>query len=152
MASHGDMEEQPRAARRSRRTALGVLAGATAVTAVASFLALSTLGGQDEAREVVALELEAVDQGTTVGLRWSPYTGAGFATYLLLRADPPQQARYPVDAHTTVVARIPDPKTLRYFDSVREPAGRSYRVVAVDDGRRLLARSPAVEPATASRD
>jgi hypothetical protein len=51
-----------------------------------------------------------------------------------------------VDENTTVVARITDPGTLSFMETVADPAGRRYRVVAVDAERRLLARSPAVTP------
>ena len=98
------------------------------------------------APRVVALKLEALYKDTTVKLRWSAYTGPGFAAYLVLRSDAPAEPQYPLDENTTVVARITDPAAVQYFDAVREPAGRSYRVVAVDEGRRLLARSPAVRP------
>lgn len=96
--------------------------------------------------KVVPLKLEAIYRDTTVKLRWSAYTGSGFAAYLVLRSDAPGEPQYPLDKSTTVVARITDPATVQYFDAVREPAGRSYRVVAVDESRRLLARSPAVRP------
>ncbi|HEY3238475.1 MAG TPA: hypothetical protein VGL92_02835, partial [Acidimicrobiia bacterium] len=102
------------------------------------------------APRVVALKLEALYKDTTVKLRWSAYTGPGFAAYLVLRSDAPAEPQYPLDEHTTVVARITDPATVQYFDAVREPAGRSYRVVAVDEGRRLLAQSPAVRPQPAA--
>ncbi len=102
------------------------------------------------APRVVDLKLEALYKDTTVKLRWSAYTGPGFAAYLVLRADAPAEPQYPLDERTTVVARITDPAMLQYFDAVREPAARSYRVVAVDEGRRLLARSPAVTPRPAA--
>jgi hypothetical protein len=99
---------------------------------------------------VVALKLEALYKDTTVKLRWSAYTGPGFAAYLVLRSDAPAEPQYPLDEHTTVVARITDPAAVQYFDAVRDPAGRSYRVVAVDGSRRLLARSAAVRPQPAA--
>jgi hypothetical protein len=99
---------------------------------------------------VVDLKLEALYKDTTVKLRWSAYSGPGFAAYLVLRSDAPAEPRYPLDDHTTVVARITDPAQLQYFDAVREPAGRVYRVVAVDENRRLLGRSPAVSPRPAA--
>jgi outer membrane biosynthesis protein TonB len=104
----------------------------------------------DPAPRVVDLKLEALYRDTTVKLRWSAYTGPGFAAYLVLRSDAPAEPRYPLDDQTTVVARITDPAQLQYFDSVREPAGRTYRVVAVDESRRLLGRSPAVTPRPAA--
>ncbi len=99
---------------------------------------------------VAALKLEALYKDTTVKLRWSAYTGPGFAAYLVLRSDAPAEPQYPLDEHTTVVARITDPAAVQYFDAVRDPAGRSYRVVAVDESRRLLARSAAVRPQPAA--
>lgn len=99
---------------------------------------------------VVALKLEALYKDTTVKLRWSAYTGPGFAAYLVLRSDAPAEPQYPLDERTTVVARITDPAAVQYFDAVRDPAGRSYRVVAVDESRRLLARSAAVRPQPAA--
>ena len=95
---------------------------------------------------MVDLKLEAVYKDTTVKLRWSAYSGPGFAAYLVLRSDAPGEPQYPLDERTTVVARITNPAQLQYFDAVRDPATRSYRVVAVDESRRLLARSPAVSP------
>jgi len=95
---------------------------------------------------IVALRLEAVYLDTTVKLRWSAYPEPGFAAYLVLRSDTPAEPQYPLDERTTVVARITDPAQLQYFDAVREPATRSYRVVAVDEGRHLLGRSPVVTP------
>lgn len=102
------------------------------------------------APRVVDLKLEALYKDTTVKLRWSAYSGPGFAAYLVLRSDAPAEPHYPLDEHTTVVARITDPAQLQYFDAVREPAGRIYRVVAVDESRRLLGRSPAVSPRPAA--
>ena len=96
--------------------------------------------------KVIPLRLAAFYRDTTVKLRWSAYTGPGFAAYLVLRSDAPAEPRYPLDEDTTVVARITDPATLQYFDAVRDPAGRSYRVVAVDENRHVLARSSAVRP------
>jgi hypothetical protein len=98
---------------------------------------------------VVPLKLEAVYKETTVKLRWSAYAGPGFAAYLVLRSDTPAEPHYPLDERTTVVARITDQATVQFFDGVREPASRTYRVVAVDGDRRLLGRSPAVRPQAA---
>jgi hypothetical protein len=108
--------------------------------------------GDPSPSPVVALKLEALYKDTTVKLRWSAYTGPGFAAYLVLRSDAPAEPQYPLDEHTTVVARITDPAAVQYFDAVRDPAGRSYRVVAVDESRRLLARSAAVRPQPAARN
>jgi hypothetical protein len=102
------------------------------------------------APRVVDLKLEALYKDTTVKLRWSAYSGPGFAAYLVLRSDAPAEPHYPLDDQTTVVARITDPAQLQFFDSVRDPATRTYRVVAVDESRRLLARSPAVTPRPAT--
>ncbi|MGH8990007.1 MAG: hypothetical protein ACRDZ7_00565 [Acidimicrobiia bacterium] len=92
------------------------------------------------------MKLEAFWRESTAKLRWSAYTGPGFAAYLVLRSDAPAEPTYPLDDRTTVVARITDPNALQFLDNVRDPAGRTYRVVAVDAERRLLGRSPAVRP------
>jgi outer membrane biosynthesis protein TonB len=95
---------------------------------------------------VAALKLDARYKETTVKLQWSAYTGKDFAAYLVLRADGPGEPRYPVDNATTVVARITDPWATSFMETMTDPAGRTYRVVAVDGERRLIARSPAVRP------
>ena len=95
---------------------------------------------------VAALKLEARYRGETAKLQWSAYTGKDFAAYLVLRADGPAEPRYPVDNATTVVARITDPWATSFVETVTDPAGRTYRVVAVDAERRMIASSPAVKP------
>jgi hypothetical protein len=95
---------------------------------------------------VAALKLDARYKETTVKLQWSAYTGPNFAAYLVLRADGPAEPRYPLDGATTVVARITNPWTASFMETITDPAGRVYRVVAVDSERRLLASSPAVKP------
>jgi hypothetical protein len=95
---------------------------------------------------VVALKLDARYRDTTVKLQWSAYTGPNFAAYLVLRADGPAEPRYPIDEATTVVARITNPWTVSFMETIADPAGRAYRVVAVDSERRLIAGSPAVTP------
>jgi hypothetical protein len=95
---------------------------------------------------VAALKLEARYKDTTVKLQWTAYTGKGFAAYLVLRADGPAEPHYPVDNATTVVARITDPWATSFMETISDPAGRAYRVVAVDSERRILATSPAVKP------
>ena len=94
----------------------------------------------------VTLKLEAAFIDTTVRLRWSAYSGADFEAYLVLRADAPAEPGYPVDEKTTVVARITSQSQTEYFDSVKDPAARSYRIVAVDRDRRVIGASPAVRP------
>jgi hypothetical protein len=95
---------------------------------------------------VVGLKLEARYRDTTAKLQWTAYTGKNFAAYLVLRADGPAEPRYPVDNATTVVARITDPWATSFMETIVDPAGRTYRVVAVDADRRLIASSPAVRP------
>jgi len=95
---------------------------------------------------VAALKLEARYRDTTAKLQWTAYTGKNFAAYLVLRADGPAEPRYPVDEATTVVARITDPWATSFMETIADPAGRIYRVVAVDSERRLIASSPAVRP------
>ncbi len=95
---------------------------------------------------VVGLKLEARYRGETAKLQWTAYTGNDFAAYLVLRADGPAEPRYPVDSATTVVARITDPWAKSFMETIADPAGRTYRVVAVDADRRLIASSPAARP------
>jgi hypothetical protein len=95
---------------------------------------------------VAALEIDARYKGETVKLQWSAYTGQDFAAYLVLRADGPAEPRYPVDEATTVVARITDPYATTFMETTGDPAGRVYRVVAVDTERRLIATTPAAKP------
>jgi hypothetical protein len=95
---------------------------------------------------VTALKIEARYRGETAKLQWSAYTGKNFAAYLVLRADGPAEPRYPVDEATTVVARITDPWATSFMETITDPAGRTYRVVAVDADRRVLASSPAAKP------
>jgi hypothetical protein len=95
---------------------------------------------------MAALKLEARYKGETAKLQWSAYSGKDFAAYLVLRADGPADPRYPVDNATTVVARITDPWATSFMENIPDPAGRTYRVVAVDSERRLIASSPAVRP------
>jgi hypothetical protein len=95
---------------------------------------------------VAALKFEARYRDTTAKLQWSAYTGKDFAAYLVLRADGPAEPRYPVDNATTVVARITDPWATSFMEMIVDPAGRVYRVVAVDAERRILASSPAAKP------
>ena len=95
---------------------------------------------------VAALKLDARYKDTTVKLQWSAYTGPNFAAYLVLRTDGRTEPRYPVDDATTVVARITNPWTVSFMETITDPAGRVYRVVAVDSERRLIASSPAVKP------
>jgi hypothetical protein len=95
---------------------------------------------------VTTLKLDARYRDTTVKLQWSAYTGKDFAAYLVLRADGPAEPRYPLDEATTVVARITDPWAPSFMETIADPAGRVYRVVAVDSERRLIASSPAVRP------
>jgi hypothetical protein len=64
----------------------------------------------------------------------------------VLRAEGPAEPRYPLDEATTVVARITDPWATSFMETITDPAGRIYRVVAVDAERRLIASSPAVKP------
>jgi hypothetical protein len=104
----------------------------------------STMSGPTNT--VGALKLEAHYKGETVKLQWSAYTGKNFAAYLVLRADSPAEPRYPVDNATTVVARITDPWATSFMETIADPAGRAYRVVAVDSERRLIASTPAVKP------
>ena len=85
-----------------------------------------------------ALKLEARYRGETAKLQWSAYTGRDFAAYLVLRADGPSEPGYPVDGDTTVVARITDPWATSFMETVADPAGRTYRVVAVDHDRHAL--------------
>ena len=85
-------------------------------------------------------------RGQTVKLAWSAYSGDDFAAYLVLRSDSPAEPQYPVDEHTTVVARITDRFTLSTLDTIAEPGARLYRVVAVNMDRRLVARSLAARP------
>ena len=94
----------------------------------------------------VALKLDARYKDSTVKLQWSAYTGPNFAAYLVLRADGPAEPRYPLDDATTVVARITNPWTVSFMETITDPTGRVYRVVAVDTERRLIAGSAAVRP------
>jgi hypothetical protein len=93
-----------------------------------------------------ALKLDARYKGTTVKLQWSYYGGKDFAAYLVLRADGPGEPTYPVNEKTTVVARITDPAATSFTETIADPAGRVYRVVAVDSERRLIASSGAAKP------
>jgi hypothetical protein len=95
---------------------------------------------------VAALKIDARYKGETVKVQWSAYTGKDFAAYLVLRADGPAEPRYPVDEATTVVARITDPSTTSFMETIRDPAGRVYRVVAVNSERRVIAATPAAKP------
>jgi hypothetical protein len=95
---------------------------------------------------VAALKIDARSKAETVKLQWSAYTGKDFAAYLVLRADGPAEPRYPVDEATTVVARITDPSTTSFMETIRDPAGRVYRVVAVNSERRVIAATPAAKP------
>jgi hypothetical protein len=95
---------------------------------------------------VATLKIEARYKGETAKLQWSAYTGKNFAAYLVLRADGPAEPRYPVDNATTVVARITDPWATSFMETITAPAGRTYRVVAVEADRRIIASSPAVRP------
>ena len=45
-----------------------------------------------------------------------------------------------------MVARITDPGADCFIETIADPAGRVYRVVAVDSERRLIASSPAAKP------
>jgi hypothetical protein len=95
---------------------------------------------------VAALKLEARYRDTTAKLQWSAYTGKDFAGYLVLRADGATEPRYPVDDATTVVARITNPWTVSFMETITDPASRTYRVVAVDADRRIIALSPSAKP------
>jgi hypothetical protein len=92
------------------------------------------------------LKLDARFKGETAKLGWSAYGGKNFAAYLVLRADAPAEPRYPVDNVTTVVARITDPWATSFAETITDPAGRTYRVVAVDAERRVIASSPVARP------
>jgi hypothetical protein len=92
------------------------------------------------------LKLDARFKGETAKLQWSAYGGKNFAAYLVLRADGPAEPRYPVDNATTVVARITNPWATSFTETITDPAGRAYRVVAVDAERRLIASSPVAKP------
>ena len=95
---------------------------------------------------VAALKLEARYRDTTAKLQWSAYTGKDFAAYLVLRTDGTTEPRYPVDDATTVVARITNPWTVSFMETIADPAGHLYRVVAVDAERRIIASSPVAKP------
>ena len=95
---------------------------------------------------MATLKLDARYKGDTSKLQWSAYTGKNFAAYLVLRADGPAEPRYPLDNATTVVARVTDPWATSFMETIVDPAGRTYRVVAVDADRRLIASSPAAKP------
>jgi hypothetical protein len=95
---------------------------------------------------VATLKLEARYRDTTAKLQWSAYTGKDFAAYLVLRTDGATEPRYPVDEATTVVARITNPWSVSHMETISDPAGHLYRVVAVDAERRLIASSPAAKP------
>ncbi|MGH9022258.1 MAG: hypothetical protein ACRDV9_04030 [Acidimicrobiia bacterium] len=92
------------------------------------------------------LRLRARRQDDAVRLDWSPYEGQGFAAYLVLRSDGGAEPRYPLDRRTTVVARLSDQHASGYLDALERSDGYLYRVVAVDDQRRMLARTPAIAP------
>lgn len=92
------------------------------------------------------LKLDARFKGETAKLQWSAYGGQDFAAYLVLRADGPAEPRYPVDNVTTVVARITDPWATSFSETIADPAGRTYRVVAVNAERRTIASSPVAKP------
>jgi len=117
-------------------------------TATTKPTTITTMSGPTNT--VAALKLEARYKDTTVKLGWSAYSGTDFAAYLVLRADGPAEPRYPVDSATTVVARITDPWATSFMETITDPAGHAYRVVAVDSERRLLASSPAVRPQPAT--
>jgi hypothetical protein len=95
---------------------------------------------------VATLKVEARYRDTTAKLQWSAYTGKDFAAYLVLRTDGATEPRYPVDDATTVVARITNPWTVSFMETITDPAGHLYRVVAVDADRSILASSPAARP------
>lgn len=92
------------------------------------------------------LRLRARRQDRAVRLDWSPYEGKGFAAYLVLRSEGGTEPRYPLDRRTTVVARLDDQHAGEYLDAIDRSDGHLYRVVAVDDQRRMLARTAAVAP------
>ena len=92
------------------------------------------------------LRIESRYKDSTAKLQWSGYGGKDFAAYLVLRADGPAEPVYPADAATTVVATITSRWSVSFMETISDPAGRRYRVVAVDSQRRLIAASPAVTP------
>ena len=96
------------------------------------------------------MKLAAWFKDKLVYLTWTSYPGPDFAAYVVLRSDAPFEPRYPVDGHTSVIARIQDPGTNHAFDNVDQPDGALYRIVAVDKQRRPLAQSPAVQPQAVS--
>jgi hypothetical protein len=93
-----------------------------------------------------ALRLESRYKDSTAKLQWSGYGGKDFAAYLVLRADGPAEPAYPADRATTVVATITSQWSVSFMETISDPPGRRYRVVAVDSERRLIATSPAVTP------
>lgn len=93
------------------------------------------------------LKLEANWRGDQVLVRWSRYEGKDFAAYVILRADAPAEPGYPVDGHTTVAGRLEDPAVVGHSETISDPGSRSYRVVALDHERRVVAVSPSVRPA-----
>jgi hypothetical protein len=92
------------------------------------------------------MKLAAWFKDKLVYLTWTSYPGADFAAYVVLRSDAPFEPRYPVDGHTSVIARIEDPGTNHAFDNVDHPDGVLYRIVAVDKQRRPLAQTSAAQP------
>ncbi|HKY76014.1 MAG TPA: hypothetical protein VJS45_07735 [Acidimicrobiia bacterium] len=95
---------------------------------------------------VATLKIEARYRDATAKLQWSAYSGQDFAAYLVLRTDGATEPRYPVDDATTVVARNTNPWSTSFMETITDPAGHLYRVVAVDAERRILASSPAARP------
>lgn len=92
------------------------------------------------------LRLESRYKDSTAKLQWSGYGGKDFAAYLVLRADGPAEPSYPADRATTVVATVTSQWSVSFMETISDPPGRRYRVVAVDSERRLIATSPAVTP------
>jgi hypothetical protein len=92
------------------------------------------------------MKLAAWYKDKLVYLAWTSYQGPDFAAYLVLRSDAPFEPSYPVDGHTSIIARIEDPGANHVFDNVDRPDGAFYRIVAVDKQQRPLAQSPATRP------
>jgi hypothetical protein len=91
------------------------------------------------------VSLHAERAGPAVTLRWTAFTGDGFARWVLLRAAG-SEPTWPRSAGTTVVIATDD-EGRRHWDDGAVPRGDvSYLVVALDAADRVLARSPVARP------
>lgn len=100
----------------------------------------------------VGLVGEARYDGTRVVVVWTPYDGADFHAWVILRGPAPHEPTWPPDGATTVVARSRDRDRRAVADTVDTPPDVRYRVVALDAGGRIIADTGPVTPRPFDRD